>query len=131
MNANPVTYFEIPVTDIQRAVSFYENVFQTELQRTEIDGHDMALFHFEENAFGASGALAQGESYVPSTSGPRLYFSVADINGILSRAEEAGGAIAYPITDVGEFWVAEFIDSEGNQIALTATKQANPSKTET
>ena len=122
MNANPVTYFEIPVTDIQRAVTFYENVFQSELQRTEIDGHDMALFHFEENAFGASGALAKGESYVPSTSGPRLYFSVADINGVLSRAEEAGGSVAYPITDVGEFWVAEFIDSEGNQIALTASK---------
>lgn len=116
---NPVSYFEIPVSDMDRAIAFYEAVFSTTLERTTIDGLAMALFPFDENHAGISGALAQGESYVPSKSGPRVYFSVVNIDAVLQRVLDCGGTVAYPKTPVGELgWVAEFIDSEGNQIAL-------------
>ena len=120
MTQNPVSYFEIPVADMDRAIEFYESVFSVELERTEIDGHDMALFPFSENGQGISGALASGDSYVPSSSGPRIYFFVESIDETLGRATAEGGTIAYPKTRVGEFWVAEFEDSEGNQIALSS-----------
>jgi uncharacterized protein len=42
---NPVSYFEIPVNDIGRAVAFYTAVFDYDFERVEIDGNDMALFH--------------------------------------------------------------------------------------
>ena len=120
MTPNPVTYFEIPVTNMGRAIEFYEAVFTVALERVQIDGHDMALFAFDEKHQGISGALAKGESYVPSRGGPRVYFSVQSIDQTLTRIRSLGAEIAYPKTLVGNFWIAEFIDSEGNQIAISA-----------
>ena len=120
---NPVSYFEIPVSDIERAITFYEKVFSIKLERSVIDGHDMALFPYNEHASGISGALAKGDSYQPSISGPRMYFSVENIDKTLAKVERLGGEIAYPKTAAGTFWVAEFIDSEGNQIALSSTNE--------
>lgn len=117
---NPVSYFEIPVTDMARAIAFYEDTFLVSLQRTHIDGHEMALFPSEESGQGISGALAKGDSYLPGKSGPRIYFFVDNIDEVLQRLGAQNRKIAYPKTLVGELWVAEFIDSEGNQIALSA-----------
>ena len=120
MARNLVSYFEIPVTDMDRAIDFYEAVFAVSLERTVIDGLDMALFPLDENGRGVSGALAKGDSYVPSTSGPRIYFFVDSIDETLSRVITKGGTLAYPKTSVGDLWVAEFEDCEGNQIALSS-----------
>lgn len=120
MTRNPVSYVEIPVADMDRAVRFYEAVFRVSLERTVVDGHEMALFPFDEDARGVTGALASGDSYVPSTSGPRVYFSVDSIEETLELAVSRGGSVAYPKTRVGDFWVAEFEDSEGNRIALSS-----------
>ena len=56
---NPVSYFEIPVSDMDRAVDFYEAVFVVKLERTVIDNHEMALFPFDERRGGITGALAE------------------------------------------------------------------------
>ncbi len=123
MSQNPVSYFEIPVTDMNRAVTFYEAVFSISLERTVIDGHEMALFPYDEAGSGISGALAKGDSYVPSKRGPRIYFYVESIDKTLQQAVANGGKVAYPKTYVGDFWVAEFLDSEGNQVALSSDKE--------
>lgn len=116
---NPVGYFEIPVADLARATAFYEAVFSCALERTSIDGNEMALFGFEDGAPGATGALAQGTSYVPSAHGTRVYFRSEDIEATLRRVEAAGGRVLYPKTSIGDLgWVAEFEDSEGNCVAL-------------
>ena len=118
-----VSWFEIPVVDIERAVAFYEHVFEVELERTVIDGHPMALFPDADEPGGASGALATGDSYVPSVDGTRVYFRVDDVEGTLARALERGGSVLYPVTDVGEQGVvAEFADTEGNRIALSGPR---------
>lgn len=118
---NPVVHFEIPVTDMDRAVSFYEAVFEFRLRREKIDGYDMAFFPRTDGAPGASGALAKGDVYVPSKSGPIIYFDVADIDPVLERARTKGATILYPKKHVGEAgYVAEFEDSEGNRVALSA-----------
>lgn len=114
-----VTWFEIPVVDMERAVAFYEHVFGIELERTVIDGHPMALFPETDEPGSAAGALATGDSYVPSIDGTRVYFRVDDAAATLARAVERGAEVLYPVTDVGEQGVvAEFGDSEGNRIAL-------------
>jgi len=116
---NPVGYFEVPVLDIERAILFYEAVFGYSLERSSIDGNEMALFSFDEMASGITGALAQGESYIPSKQGSRIYFSVDDIDNTLGNVISLGGKILYPKTSIGELgWVAEFEDTEGNCIAL-------------
>jgi uncharacterized protein len=116
---NPVGYFEIPVVHMERAIVFYQRVFDDTFERTTIDGNPMAFFRFDPNASGITGALAQGDSYVPGKQGPRIYFKADDIEETLRKVEAAGGKVTYPKTSVGEYgWVAEFEDSEGNLIAL-------------
>ena len=118
-----MTYFEIPVTDMDRAVQFYTSVFGVSLTREIVDGYDMALFPPAEDGWGASGALAKGDVYVPSKTGAILYFRVASIDDILARATAAGADILFPKKDIGDLgYVAEIEDSEGNRIALTEQK---------
>lgn len=118
---NIVSYFEIPVTDLDRAIAFYERVFGMTLERTEIDGNAMALFPAADDGKTIAGALGHGESYIPSRDGTRVYFAVDDIDETLARVRELGGNILYPRTEIGEWGaVAEFEDSEGNRIALSS-----------
>lgn len=116
---NPVSYFEIPVNDLACAEAFYTHVFDSEFERTHVDGNDMAMFSFDSQWAGATGALVQGESYVPSKAGARLYFNTTNIDNTLQKVIAVGGKVLYPKTSIGEYgWVAEFEDSEGNCIAL-------------
>jgi uncharacterized protein len=116
---NPVCYFEIPVTDMPRAMRFYTAVFGYDFEEASLDGHAMAFFPLNEAAEGVSGALCHGESYVPGHTGSRVYFRVSEIEETLSRVVEAGGQVLYPKKSIGDLgWVAEFEDSEGNLIAL-------------
>lgn len=57
-----VSYFEIPVTDLERAIRFYVAVFGGMLERGTVDGLAMAFFPFADGAPGATGA--------PCVSGP-------------------------------------------------------------
>ncbi len=119
MGSNAGVYFEIPVQDMKRAVSFYENVFDIELELMIIDGNDMALFPFDKNSSGITGALAKGDSYIPGKQGARIYFFTNDIDSTMVKVISAGGLELYPKTSVANWgWVAEFQDSEGNCIAL-------------
>ena len=119
MNANFVVHFEIPVLDLDRAMDFYSKVFETTLSREEIDGYQMAMFPVEDDGFGASGALVQGDVYIPSIEGCFLYFGVTNIDETIERAIASGGSVMYPKKSNGELgWVAEIGDTEGNRIAL-------------
>jgi predicted enzyme related to lactoylglutathione lyase len=117
--SHPVTYFEIPVTDMERAVRFYTTVFGYTLERQTLDGYEMALFPFADGSPGATGALAKGDVYVPAKTGPIIYFRVNSIDETIRRARTLGATVLYEKKNVGEFgFVAEIEDSEGNRIAL-------------
>ena len=121
--SNPVVHFEIPVTNMDRAVEFYEAVFGYDLSRQEVDGYSMAFFPRNDGVIGASGALASGDVYKPSKEGAIIYFDVEDIDAVLHKAQERGGSLLYPKKDIGESgYVAELEDSEGNRIALSQAK---------
>jgi predicted enzyme related to lactoylglutathione lyase len=117
---NLIAHVEIPVSDLERAMHFYTAVFSVAFgDVVTIHGSRMAYFPFEEGKDGASGALAQGDIYVPSRDGSVVYLSVEDIDDVLSRAVALGSEILFaktPINDTG--FVAEITDSEGNRIAI-------------
>lgn len=116
--SNPVIYFEIPVKDIERAMKFYNFVFNFDFNKEVIDNNEMALFPFIDKAAGISGALAKGEIYKPTIDGILIYFNTENIDETLQLAIANGGQILYPKTDNGIGFVAEFQDTEGNRIAL-------------
>jgi uncharacterized protein len=121
--SNPVVYFEIPVNDMDRAIKFYKTVFNVEFAKEIIDKNEMALFPFADENSGISGALAKGEIYKPTKDGVVIYFHTENIDQTLQLAAANGAPILYPKTDNGIGLVAELEDSEGNRIALYASKK--------
>ncbi len=121
MEHNLVGWFEIPVTDMDRAKKFYDTVFQIEIGIHDLDGVIMGWFPNAPNKSGATGSLVKHESYVPSeTHGTVIYFSCKDLSNELSRVEDVGGRILQSKTEIGggHGFMALFVDSEGNRIAL-------------
>ena len=124
MTSNIGAYFEIPVTDMDRAIDFYQSLLGIELERGSIHGYDMAFFPFETNRVGISGALCKGDVYKPSIEGSFIYLFTSNIDEILSKAVELDSEIMFEKTDAGNCFVAEIKDSEGNRICFTTRHQA-------
>lgn len=122
---NPVGWFEIPVVQMDRAVRFYETVFGITLDRHLMGHLEMAWFPGVEGSTGAAGSLvAHPEHYRPSRDGVLVYFTAfsGDVAIEAGRVEAAGGILLRPKTlisrEVG--YMALFLDTEGNRIALHA-----------
>lgn len=121
-----ISWFEVPVNDMDRAKKFYETVFEVEVSVNDFGGILMGWFPPAEDitAPGISGSLVQHEGeYIPSaTHGTLVYFNSqsGDIDHELSRVEAAGGSIVRPKTlisnEIG--YMAVILDTEGNRIAL-------------
>ncbi len=119
LNINPVNWVEIPTRDLNRAKSFYEHIFDIELQIQEFGDLKMAWLPSGENREGASGTLIENEKYIPSHEGTMIYFSVDDIPSTLDKVREQKCRVINDKMDIGEFgFVGHFEDSEGNRIGL-------------
>ena len=120
-----ISWFEVPVLDMDRAKKFYETVFNVEISVNDFGGVLMGWFIPAEDitAPGISGALVLHEDYIPSaTHGTLVYFNsqTGDVNDELKRIETAGGKILRPKILISEEigYMAVVLDSEGNRIAL-------------
>lgn len=120
MKANMVSWFEIPVSDMNRAKSFYDAVFNISINIQDFGGVMMGFFPSLKEGPGAMGTLIKEESYTPSHEGTLIYFSCDYVQNELDNIENAGGKILQEKTlispDHGHIGV--FQDSEGNRIAL-------------
>jgi uncharacterized protein len=120
VHKNPGIYFEIPVTNMQRAKMFYAAVFGYDFVSENIHGNEMVFLPFEKDATGITGALAKGESYKPSKNGSLIYLHVDDIRNTIALALAQGGKELFPRTQASEYgFVAEIEDLEGNRIGLS------------
>jgi predicted enzyme related to lactoylglutathione lyase len=117
---NAINWFEIPVTDIDRAKKFYEQIFEIKMDEMEMPGMKYAMFPFAPASGKASGGLAQSEMHKPGMTGSILYLNAnPDLQNVLNRIEKAGGKITMQKTSIGENgFMAFFNDTEGNNIAL-------------
>ncbi|WP_445385281.1 VOC family protein [Robiginitalea sp. IMCC44478] len=126
MEQNMVAWFEIPVTDMERAKKFYEAVFKVNIAVHQMNELQMGWFPSAEGKSGASGTLIRHPDwYFPSeTMGPLLYFSSEDVSNELGRVEQAGGKIVVDKRQISpeHGFMGVFIDSEGNRIALNSAK---------
>ena len=117
--ANVAVWFEIPVNDFDRAVGFYEKVFETKLITENMGGAQLGVFPYEQPAM--SGCVIKGEGYKPGNGGAVIYLeSRGALDGPLARAVAAGGKVATPKTALpeGMGFYAHFMDSEGNRVGL-------------
>ena len=122
-NVNPVGWFEIPATDLNRAARFYEAVFGFDMSRKGNAGYDMVWFPAVDDSKGISGALVAGMGYLPSLEGATVYFTAPNIDVIIAKIEPAGGKIHVAKKAIGEYgYIAIFSDSEGNRVGLHSRK---------
>ncbi|MCB1229478.1 MAG: VOC family protein [Verrucomicrobiae bacterium] len=122
---NPVGWFEIYVSDMDRARKFYEAVFGLEMQSLpmpetgEPSGLEMLMFPGDPSAGGCCGALCKMEGCEPGGNSTLVYFSCADCGEEESRVAEAGGNVVKSKFSIGQYGDISLVtDPEGNMIGL-------------
>ncbi|MCG6186298.1 VOC family protein [Maribellus maritimus] len=122
---NVINWFEIPAIDFARAMKFYSDVLQVEMEEMPSPDGKMKYGNFPYKPDGSvvSGGIVKKEGFVPTTEGPIIYFNGGDDLDIpLSRVEGAGGRITMPKTPIEKMFMAEFIDTEGNRMRFHSMK---------
>lgn len=120
---NAVGWFDVYVTDLERACAFYETVLGHTLQKIEDPTSEtqMRAFPAEMSVYGASGALVKSPHGRPGAGGTLVYFSVNDCSTNQARVAAAGGKVIRPKFSIGDFgWVALCEDTEGNLFGLSS-----------
>ena len=108
---------------MDRAVKFYETVFDFKLQREQVGELDMAWFPFNMEAYGSAGSLVcMPDFYKPSADGTVVYLTAnsGDLVNEMSRVEAAGGKVLMEKKQISEEhgFMGLFLDSEGNRVAM-------------
>lgn len=122
---NAIGWFDIYVSDMERATAFYEGVLKQKLEQMGDPTGETQMMSFPANmaSYGAAGALVKSEHSRPGAGGTMVYFSVEDCSAEESRVVAAGGKIVRPKFSIGEFgWVTLCEDTEGNMFGLNSMK---------
>jgi predicted enzyme related to lactoylglutathione lyase len=112
-----VVWADIPVSDMKRAVAFYERMTGEPVAMMPGSDDSIAVIGTPDSRVSAD--LHLGGK--PSHDGATLYFGTGgDIDGMVARAVEAGGKVLDPKAFMGEMvgWIAFLEDTEGNRIGL-------------
>ena len=116
-----ISMFEIPATDISRAINFYEALLDVNIEKMEVEAMQMGILPYEGQM--VTGVIVQAEGYTPSADGVTIYLNAGDnLQAVLDRVEPNGGQIILQKTAHadGSGFFALFLDSEGNKMALNS-----------
>jgi uncharacterized protein len=116
---NLINWIEIPVTDFNRAISFYKAILGLEIEETKMFGTKMGFFPTDGK--NVSGAIVQGEDYKPSTKGIVAYLNGGkDLQIVLGKVESNKGTVIVPKTQISPEmgYFGMFVDTEGNKMAV-------------
>lgn len=111
-----IVFFEIPASDFDRAVKFYNGLFDIKMETSGNEKEKMAFFP------GGSGAVSKASGFNPSKDGTTVTFDAGDkLDEALERATELGGSVIQPKTKIecdNRDSFALIADTEGNRIGL-------------
>lgn len=123
--ANPIGWFDIYVSDMDRAVGFYEKLLGVKLEPMGDPTGETQMMSFpgDMQGYGAAGALVKTEHARPGPGGTQVYFSVEDCAVQEGLLAESGGSIIRPKFSIGPFgFVTLCQDTEGNLFGLNSMK---------
>lgn len=120
---NRLVWFDIPVSDLERAVEFYSSVLNIQVEVVDSNGFKFAVLEHQE---GNGGCLVPNENEITSSKGIMVYLNVnGRIKDAVSKVESNGGKVIEPIHAIGPHgFRAIIIDSEGNRIVLHSESDA-------
>ncbi|MGZ3864875.1 MAG: VOC family protein [Bacteroidia bacterium] len=128
-----IIWFEIPVADLNRAITFYSATLNLSIEKTILLDKEYGIMKKADT--GVNGALVKKENVSPG-SGTILFFYVNVLSDAVEAATQNGGKIVTPKTLIKQLdkngnrtiaqnlidnqvgYFAELIDSEGNHISL-------------
>jgi uncharacterized protein len=121
---NALNWFEIPVSEFDRAKKFYETIFNYQMPENQMGPARMGFLLYDFQAQKVGGAIVHNPAfYTPQANGTLIYLNCQpDLQRVLDRVEMAGGKILQakmqisPEQQLG-FW-ALILDTEGNRVAL-------------
>jgi len=114
---NTAVWFEIPVTDLDAAKRFYEEVLSISMRRDDTGPNPMVMFSGMDD-MGVSGHLYPGKP-AKAGSGNTIHLAVdGPLEDAIARVKAAGGEVASPVIDIpaGRFFYAT--DPDGNSVGL-------------
>ncbi|MBI3803119.1 MAG: VOC family protein [Nitrospirae bacterium] len=118
---NKVVFFEIPASDMSKAKTFYETVFDWKVEVWEDKGAMAFTTAIDEDQNPTELGGINGGFYKRKSKNDQPSFGVEteSIDQTLQAIEKAGGKIATPKHAIGEWgFMADFTDPEGNAITL-------------
>ena len=119
-NVNIAVWFEIPASNFERAVNFYQDILNVEVDVIELAGLKQGLLPHDDKSL-VSGAIVCGLDLKPSSEGSVVYLNgIDDLNTALSKVEASGGKVLMPKTHLGDEigYIAHFLDTEGNRVGI-------------
>ena len=121
---NAISWFEIPVTQLDAAQAFYEAVVGCKMRREPMGPSAGAIFPYEGTQDGVGGALMCGPTAPQVAAGGTLVYLDASpsLDAALERAERAGGMVVLPRQALppGMGFFAHITDLDGNRVGLHA-----------
>ncbi|MEM1045549.1 MAG: VOC family protein [Pseudomonadota bacterium] len=110
---------EIPVSDLDRAIAFYNSVFKTELKTDNTGPNPIALFPTDDPN-GIAGHLYPGNP-ASGGAGPTVHLACPDgLEETLDRVEKAGGTVVSEPIGIPAGRFAYCLDPDGNSIGAFA-----------
>jgi predicted enzyme related to lactoylglutathione lyase len=113
-----VVWFEIPVTDMKRAKSFYDAVLKTGLQEDNTGPNPMAIFPVNDMKAGNSGHLYPGKPPARGTGNTIHLLAPEPLEDSLARLTKSGGKVVSEIVKIPSGRFAYCEDLDGNSIGL-------------
>lgn len=112
-----VCWFEIPVTDLDRAQRFYETALGCSMRRDDTGPNPMIAFTRMDDPV-ASGHLYPGRPAAPGTGNTIHLVALDPLETVMERIPEAGGQVVSPVIDIpaGRFFYAT--DPDGNSVGF-------------
>ncbi|WP_198782957.1 VOC family protein [Shewanella putrefaciens] len=117
----PLVWGEIPVSDMNRAIAFYQQHFGVEFKRDDMEDMEYATI-VTEDVSAASIGLVKCSMSQPSMQGSTVYLHFStQLQPLVDKLTAADVNILLPVTPIKEGecgYIALFVDSEGNKVGL-------------
>jgi predicted enzyme related to lactoylglutathione lyase len=116
--AHSAVWFDIPTTDLDRAIKFYSAVLAKPIKKEQFGNFSMGIFpHGNDDV---AGCIFQSAEDKPGATGPLLYLNAdGRLDDAIAQVEKNGGKILKPKHQIGPHgFRAVVLDSEGNRVAL-------------
>lgn len=118
MKKNAINWFEIYVSDFNRARTFYQTILEEKLEESIHGPCHMGMFPCDCNCEngGIGGAIVKMEGYSGKPGGTMVYLNVeGQLDAVIARIPTAGGKIHQGRMSIAPHgFIAIFEDTEGN-----------------